>query len=239
MNDDDPDDVVHDAFAAGACSAHPLGRPMLGTADSIEGLTADARSRLLPPALPRRRTWWSRRPATSTTPTWSGWCAGVRRARRCWPADRRPGCRAARRAAAGRHAGRPRGARPAAADRAGQRRARHRRADPRPTSGASRSACSTRVLGGGMSSRLFQEVREKRGLAYSVYSFAAQYADAGLLRRLRGLHARARSTRCSRCAAASSRRSPSAGITEEELRARQGPAARRRWCSAWRTPARG
>jgi len=35
------------------------------------------------------------------------------------------------------------------------------------------------VLGGGMSSRLFQEVREKRGLAYSVYSFGAGYADAG------------------------------------------------------------
>jgi len=36
------------------------------------------------------------------------------------------------------------------------------------------------VLGGGMSSRLFQEVREKRGLAYSVYSFASSYSDAGL-----------------------------------------------------------
>ena len=36
------------------------------------------------------------------------------------------------------------------------------------------------VLGGGMSSRLFQEIREKRGLAYSVYSYAGQYADAGV-----------------------------------------------------------
>ncbi len=36
------------------------------------------------------------------------------------------------------------------------------------------------ALGGGMSSRLFQEVREKRGLAYSVYSYHAQYSDAGL-----------------------------------------------------------
>ncbi|MDR6985618.1 putative Zn-dependent peptidase [Paenarthrobacter nitroguajacolicus] len=35
------------------------------------------------------------------------------------------------------------------------------------------------VLGGGMSSRLFQEIREKRGLVYSTYSFAAAYADAG------------------------------------------------------------
>jgi predicted Zn-dependent peptidase len=36
------------------------------------------------------------------------------------------------------------------------------------------------VFGGGMSSRLFQEVREKRGLAYSVYSFAPGYSDAGM-----------------------------------------------------------
>ncbi len=36
------------------------------------------------------------------------------------------------------------------------------------------------ILGGGMSSRLFQEVREKRGLAYSVYSYQASYRAAGL-----------------------------------------------------------
>jgi predicted Zn-dependent peptidase len=36
------------------------------------------------------------------------------------------------------------------------------------------------IIGGGMSSRLFQEVREKRGLAYSVYSFQQGYRDAGL-----------------------------------------------------------
>ncbi|MGF1560929.1 MAG: M16 family metallopeptidase [Geminicoccaceae bacterium] len=36
------------------------------------------------------------------------------------------------------------------------------------------------ILGGGMSSRLFQEVREKRGLVYSVFSFTSAYADTGL-----------------------------------------------------------
>jgi predicted Zn-dependent peptidase len=35
------------------------------------------------------------------------------------------------------------------------------------------------VLGGGMSSRLFQEIREERGLAYSVYSYSSEYDDAG------------------------------------------------------------
>ena len=37
------------------------------------------------------------------------------------------------------------------------------------------------ALGGGMSSRLFQEIRENRGLAYSVVSFASNYADTGFL----------------------------------------------------------
>ena len=37
----------------------------------------------------------------------------------------------------------------------------------------------TNALGGGMSSRLFQEVREKRGLCYSIYTFHAPYSDTG------------------------------------------------------------
>ena len=36
------------------------------------------------------------------------------------------------------------------------------------------------LLGGGMSSRLFQEIRERRGLVYSVYSFASPFSDSGL-----------------------------------------------------------
>ena len=37
------------------------------------------------------------------------------------------------------------------------------------------------ILGGSMSSRLFQEIREKRGLAYSVYSFLTSYQDSGVM----------------------------------------------------------
>jgi predicted Zn-dependent peptidase len=44
------------------------------------------------------------------------------------------------------------------------------------------------ALGGGMSSRLFQEVREKRGLAYSVYSFSSHYADTGVVGVYAGCH---------------------------------------------------
>lgn len=41
-------------------------------------------------------------------------------------------------------------------------------------------AVLNQVLGGGLSSRLFQEIRERRGLAYSVYSYSALYEDAGV-----------------------------------------------------------
>ena len=46
-----------------------------------------------------------------------------------------------------------------------------------------RFACAVlnAILGGNMSSRLFQEIREKRGLAYAVYSFLSLYSDTGLI----------------------------------------------------------
>lgn len=72
------------------------------------------------------------------------------------------------------------------------------------------------VLGGGMSSRLFQEIREKRGLAYSVYSFAASYADAGLV----GLYAGCSPKRAPQVAGLmldEFRRIADSGITDEEL----------------------
>jgi predicted Zn-dependent peptidase len=77
------------------------------------------------------------------------------------------------------------------------------------------------VLGGGMSSRLFQEVREKRGLAYSVYSFAASYADAGLV----GLYAGCSPKNAGKVAdlmLAEFRRLAADGITDEELARAQG-----------------
>ena len=40
---------------------------------------------------------------------------------------------------------------------------------------------ANQILGGGSSSRLFQAIREDRGLAYSVYSWVSSYSDAGLL----------------------------------------------------------
>ena len=72
------------------------------------------------------------------------------------------------------------------------------------------------VLGGGMSSRLFQEVREKRGLAYSVYSFASSFSDAGLV----GLYAGCSPQRVGAVAElmlSEFRRLAQDGITDDEL----------------------
>ncbi len=72
------------------------------------------------------------------------------------------------------------------------------------------------VLGGGMSSRLFQEVREKRGLAYSVYSFGASYSDAGVFGLYAGCTA-AKTEQVSRLMVEEFRKLAEENVTEEEL----------------------
>src|SRR4029453_17009226 len=42
------------------------------------------------------------------------------------------------------------------------------------------AAVLSQLLGGGMSSRLFQEIREKRGLVYSIHAFASSFSDGGI-----------------------------------------------------------
>jgi len=73
------------------------------------------------------------------------------------------------------------------------------------------------ILGGGMSSRLFQEIREKRGLAYSVYSFSPSYSDNGLF----GLYAGcspAKAAQVSELLLGEFRRFADGGVTAEEMR---------------------
>ena len=72
------------------------------------------------------------------------------------------------------------------------------------------------VLGGGMSSRLFQEVREKRGLAYSVYSFAPAYSDAGLFAMYAGCSP-SKAAQVAELMLDEFRRIARAEVTEEEL----------------------
>ena len=73
------------------------------------------------------------------------------------------------------------------------------------------------ILGGGMSSRLFQEIREKRGLAYSVYSFSPSYSDAGLF----GLYAGCSPAKAGQVAElllGEFRRLGTGGVTDGEMR---------------------
>ena len=55
MHDDDPDDVVHNLFAAQAWGDSPLGRPIAGTVDTISAMTREQVAAVLPPPLPARQ----------------------------------------------------------------------------------------------------------------------------------------------------------------------------------------
>ena len=151
----------------------PLGRPVLGSVESIESIGRGAIAGYY-----RRRY----RPQDMVVAvagnidhaTVVRFVEGVRHRGR-WSRSRSP---AAPRPGAARPPARG-SARRAPHDRAGQPRARHARREPRDDRRFALGVLNA-ALGGGMSSRLFQEVREKRGLAYSVYSYHAQYADTGL-----------------------------------------------------------
>ncbi|WP_285116220.1 pitrilysin family protein [Leifsonia sp. fls2-241-R2A-40a] len=73
------------------------------------------------------------------------------------------------------------------------------------------------VLGGGMSSRLFQEVRERRGLAYAVYSFSGSYSDAGVFGLYAGC-APAKARQVTELMLEELRRLAADGVTPDELR---------------------
>ncbi|MDM7856122.1 M16 family metallopeptidase [Cellulomonas alba] len=184
MNDDDPSDVVHEQFATAVLGAHPLGRPIGGTPETIR-------------AVPRDAVWEHYRqhylPSTLVVTAAGGvdhdqLCAQVERALADggWaldpdaaPTGRRVPTDGALRAG---EAGIP-----AAGTELTIR--RHTEQANVIVGGTALTATDDRrftlsvlsaVLGGGMSSRLFQEIREKRGLAYSTYSFASGHAETGI-----------------------------------------------------------
>ena len=173
MRDDTPDDLVHDSFAGALFPGHPLGREVAGTQETITAMTRDAIAEYHARALPARRTWWSRWPGNLDHDD----VVADGRAPRC-PSH---GARAApARSAAPTPA--TRAGRACSSDRSSRRTscsacARSRRDDPDRYA----LAVVDQVLGGGMSSRLFQEVREKRGLAYSVFSYRSAFEETGAL----------------------------------------------------------
>jgi predicted Zn-dependent peptidase len=181
MHDDDPGDAVHDNFAEIVWPGTSLGRPVLGSTESIESLSRGAIAGYY-----RRRY---------RTPSLVIAAAGnlehaalVRLVRKAFagvavdddaPALPRIGGRAPRFTAATSVVRRPTEQANLVIGTGGLARLDDRRF----ALGVLNAA-----LGGGMSSRLFQEIREKRGLAYSVFSFVSHYADTGLFGVYAGCH---------------------------------------------------
>jgi predicted Zn-dependent peptidase len=177
MNEDDPSDTAHEAFTAKLFGDTPLGRPILGTADSINKIT--------------REQIFEHYQARYTPEHLVVAAAGnldhdtvVRLVADAFgPVLDRAAEPAAPRLADGSHGfGAAAGVGTTLVSRGIEQanlvlgcEAMSRNDDRRFALGVLNAA-----FGGGMSSRLFQEVREKRGLAYSVYSFSAQHADTGL-----------------------------------------------------------
>ena len=172
MHDDDPGDAVHDLFAEALYGDHPLGRPVIGTVESIERLSRDAlhahyRATYTPDRMVVAAAGGLDHDAlvALVEQAFDGVLSGDGR-----PAPVRP------------RSGGPAGlAEVVVDDRPGEQAnvllgttglARDDRR--RWALGVLNSA-----LGGGMSSRLFQGIREERGLAYSVYSYASSGSDSG------------------------------------------------------------
>lgn len=175
MHEDDPDDVVGNLFAEQAWGFSPLGRPIAGTAASITALTQAQ----------IRRYYRSRYTAANMVVAVAGnldHTSVVRRVRKAFsrrgflanggatPAPVRGSARARRASTGDVVVARPFEQVNLVLGVNGLVRTDQRRY----ALGVLNAA-----LGGGTSSRLFQEVRERRGLAYSVYSYASHYADAG------------------------------------------------------------
>jgi predicted Zn-dependent peptidase len=173
MHDDEPGEEVHDLFSESVYGDHPLGRLISGTVDTISAMS---RRQIL--------SFYQRR---YTPPAMVVAAAGnlehtqvVRLVREAFgdrfavgaiPLPRR-GIDVMPRVRRGRLAVRDKDTEQAHLVLGGPALARND--ERRFALGVLNNA-----LGGGMSSRLFQEIREQRGLAYSVYSYTNQYADSG------------------------------------------------------------
>ncbi|MDG4767116.1 pitrilysin family protein [Solwaraspora sp. WMMD406] len=176
MHDDEPDDEVHDLLASAVFGPHPLGRLISGTEATISALTR----RQIHDFYRRRYTPGSMVIAAAGNLDHRRVVRQISQALRGSPLD--PDT-----------PGRPAPVRPdtpAVRPRPPKVVLRHKETEQAHlvVGGAGISRRDDRrfalgvlnnVLGGGMSSRLFQEIRERRGLAYSVYSYASQYADGG------------------------------------------------------------
>lgn len=177
MRDDDPEDLLGDLFDETLFGDHPLGRPVIGSEESVRAMSRDT-----------LHSFWR---GQYTAPRMVVAAAG--NLDHSHVAEL---VAAALGAAARHHEGarpvpprRATGVRPVRTGALGLLDDESEQAHVMlgvPTAGrAGRGlpvlAVLNSALGGGLSSRLFQQVREQRGLAYQVYSSTVRYADAGAL----------------------------------------------------------
>jgi predicted Zn-dependent peptidase len=173
MYEDQPQELVHDLIAEATFGNHPLGRPVIGRADVISSVT--------------RRTLGSYHRAMYAPGNVVVAAAGRVNHEELVRLLRRVQRKALEEPGRG-----PRVRRPLV--KAPPPGLRFQRKDTEQyhvciaAPGISRSdrrrfaaSLLDAILGGSASSRLFQEIREKRGMAYAVYSFASQYTDTGQL----------------------------------------------------------
>jgi predicted Zn-dependent peptidase len=168
MVDDNPQDLVHDVVAEAVFGGHPLGRPVIGRAEVISSVSRRSLAAYHRAAYVSGNVVVAAagnldhdRLAALLRERLSGADAPARRTRKAFARVPAPGYRFRRKATEQYHVclGAP-----------GVSRRDERRFA---------ASLLDSILGGSASSRLFQEIREKRGMAYSVYSFASQYSDAG------------------------------------------------------------
>ena len=176
MHEDSPEDVVHDVFTEALWPGHPLGRPILGTKDRIRAATrASVRGFYKRHYMPGHLV------VAAAGNVDHDRLVGMLRqrmdiGRKIGPSGRSPwNVRT--------HSRPPR---PSGATLVRRRKTEQAHivlgTNGLPRTDPDRFALLivNTALGGGMSSRLFQEIREKRGLAYTAYSYHAQYTEAGL-----------------------------------------------------------
>ncbi|MFE9119816.1 M16 family metallopeptidase [Streptomyces sp. NPDC007172] len=176
MTEDDPGDCVHDLFAHTMLGDTPLGRPVLGTVDTINALTQAQISRFY-------KKHYDPRHLVVAAAGNVDHATVVRQVRKAFekagaltrtdavPLAPRAGSRTLKATGRVELLNRRTEQAHVVLGMPGLARTDERR--------WALGVLNT-ALGGGMSSRLFQEVREKRGLAYSVYSYTSGFADCGL-----------------------------------------------------------
>jgi predicted Zn-dependent peptidase len=176
MHEDSPEDVVHDLFTQALWPDHPLGRPILGTVDTIRDATRESVARFY-----RRHYVPGNLVVAAAGNLQHEDLIGLLRKRMALGRELKVGSVSGWNLRAAKHTPEP----------SGRDLVKRRKTEQANiclgTNGLTRSdperfafQVVNTALGGGMSSRLFQEVREKRGLAYSVYSYHSQFTEAGL-----------------------------------------------------------